>query len=145
MKTVTFFGHRDTPKEMAYTLRMTLINLITSENALVFYVGNNGAFDSIVSRQLQELSAFYPIKYNVVLAYMPDKKNISEDMSATLYPEGIENVPKRFAISWRNKWMLKQSDIVVTYVTHPVGGAFKFKTLAEKQGKTIIELSNSAT
>ena len=28
----------------------------------------------------------------------------------TLLPEGIENVPPRFAISWRNKWMLERSD-----------------------------------
>ena len=47
----------------------------------------------------------------------------------------------RFAISYRNKWMIKRADIVVTYVTHGFGGAVKFKEIAEKQGKMVIELS----
>ncbi len=55
--------------------------------------------------------------------------------------KGIETVPKRFAISWRNKWMIEQSDVVVTYVTHGFGGAWQFKALAQRQGKTVIELS----
>ena len=37
--TVTFFGHRDAPKEIEPTLRTTLINLIEQENAREFYVG----------------------------------------------------------------------------------------------------------
>jgi hypothetical protein len=37
--------------------------------------------------------------------------------------------------------MIKQSDVVVTYVTHNFGGAAQFKEMAEKQGKMVIELS----
>ena len=36
--------------------------------------------------------------------------------------------------------MIEQADIVVTYVTHSFGGAAQFKEMAEKQGKTVIEL-----
>ena len=46
-----------------------------------------------------------------------------------------------FAISWRNKWMLKQSDYVVTYITHSWGGAAQFAELAEKQKKIIVSLN----
>ena len=141
MKAVTFFGHKDTPKETEPTLRATLLDLIINKNVSVFYVGNNGNFDAMVRNQLKDLSVIYPIKYNVVLAYLPDARNADDDMSDTIYPEGLEAVPKRFAISWRNKWMIKQSDIVVTYVKHSVGGAAQFKELAQKQEKTVIELS----
>ncbi len=139
--TVTFFGHKDTPKEIEPTLRTTLVDLIENYNATVFYVGNNGSFDTMVRRQLEELSQTYPITYSVVLAYLPTNKSEYDDLTNTILPEGIETVPKRFAISWRNKWMIQQADIVVTYVTHTYGGAWQFKTMAERQGKTVIELS----
>ena len=139
--TVTFFGHKDTPKEIEPTLRTTLVDLIENKSVTVFYVGNNGNFDTMVRRQLKDLSHTYPITYSVVLAYLPTKKSEYDDYTNTIYPEGIETVPKRFAISYRNKWMVGQADIVVTYVTHGFGGAVQFKEMAEKQGKTIIELS----
>ena len=137
----TFFGHKDTPKEIEPILRSTLIDLIENKNANVFYVGNNGSFDTMVRRQLKELSLTYPITYSVVLAYLPTKKSECDDYTNTILPEGIETAPKRFAISYRNKWMIEQADIVVTYVTHSFGGAAQFKALAERQGKTVIELS----
>ena len=139
--TVTFFGHKDTPKEIEPTLRTTLVDLIENHGAIKFYVGNNGNFDTMVRRQLENLSQAYPITYNVVLAYLPTKKSEYDDYTNTILPEGIETVHKRFAISWRNKWMIQQSDVVVTYVTHNFGGAAQFKEMAEKQGKTVIELS----
>lgn len=139
--TVTFFGHKDTPKEIEPTLRATLVDLIENHGATEFYVGNNGSFDTMVRRQLENLSQTYPITYNVVLAYLPTKKSEYDDYTNTIYPEGIETAPKRFAISWRNKWMIEQSDVVVTYVTHTYGGAAQFKAMAQRQGKMVIELS----
>ena len=139
--TVTFFGHKDTPKEKEQTLLTTLVDLIENHGATEFYVGNNGNFDTLVRRQLEDLSQTYPITYNVVLAYLPTKKSEYDGFTNTLLPEGIETAPKRFAISYRNKWMLEQSDVVVTYVTHSFGGAAQFKAMAERQGKMVIELS----
>lgn len=139
--TATFFGHKDTPKEIEPTLRSTLIDLIENKNVNVFYVGNNGNFDTMVRHQLEDLSRIYPITYSIVLAYLPTEKNKYDDLTHTIYPEGLETVPKRFAISWRNKWMIQQSDIVVTYVTHNFGGAAQFKGMAERQEKTMIELN----
>lgn len=134
----TFFGHKDTPKEIEPTLRSTLIDLIENKNVNAFYVGNNGNFDTMVRHQLEDLSLTYPIAYSIVLAYLPTENNLTN----TIYPEGLETVPKRFAISWRNKWMIQQSDVVVTYVTHNFGGAAQFKTLAERQKRIVVEISS---
>lgn len=136
----TFFGHKDTSKEIEPTLRSTLIDLIENKNVNVFYVGNNGNFDTMVRRQLEDLSQLYSITYSVVLAYLPTEKNEYDNLTNTIYPEGLETVPKRFAISWRNKWMIQQSDIVVTYVTHNFGGAAQFKEMAERLNKHVINL-----
>ncbi len=135
--TVAFFGHKDTPKEIEPTLRTTLIDLIENHSAIKFYVGNNGNFDTMVRRQLEELSHTYPIAYSVVLAYLPIKNN---NITNTVLPDGIEIVPKRFAISYRNKWMIQQADVIVAYVTYSLGGAHQFTALAERKGKTILNL-----
>lgn len=138
-QTVTFFGHRDTPKEIEPALRLTLIDLIENKNATVFYVGNHGNFDAMVRHQLEDLSKTYMIKYYVVLAYMPGKNADPDEHS--ILPEGIETVPHRFAINYRNKWMLNKSDIVVTYVARNFGGAVQFKKSAKMQSKLMIELN----
>ena len=69
---------------------------------------------------------------------MPGKNDTPDEHS--ILPEGIETVPKRFAINYRNKWMLDKSDIVVTYVTRNFGGAWRFEQQAAKLQKLIIKL-----
>ena len=127
MPACTFFGHRDCPDTIKPRLREVLIDLIENRNVDMFYVGNQGRFDVIVRSVLRDLQHKYPqINYAVALAYMPGKQTEYDDYSDTMLPEGIESVHPRYAISWRNNWMLKQSDYVVTYITHPWGGAAQF-------------------
>ncbi len=135
----TFFGHRDCPTSVKPKLRAQLIDLIENQGVTTFYVGSQGSFDSMVKSVLQELELLYPqISYTIVLAYIPRKK---EDGGLyTMLPEGIEKVPRRFAICWRNRWMLKHADYVVTYVTHPWGGAAQFAAEAKNKGKQVYNL-----
>lgn len=144
--TCTFFGHRTVSDDIEQSLRSTIINLIENNKVDLFYVGNQGSFDSMVRHVLKELSNIYQIKYYVVLAYMPEKRMYydTSDYSDTIILEGYEIIPKRFAIPYRNKWMISKSDYVVTYVTHDIGsGAAKFKSLAERCGKEVINLYHS--
>ena len=146
-KTCTFFGHRDCQASVRPKLREILIDLIENHSVDVFYVGRNGAFDRLVRSVFRELVQEYPhIRYAVVLERMPGKQreDDAEDFSDTLLPEGIEEVPPRFAISWRNRWMLRQSDFVVTYITHSWGGAAQFAEMAERQKKIVINLAQSS-
>lgn len=147
MAVCTFFGHHDCPASVKEKLRETIRDLIENCGVSMFYVGNYGTFDAIVRSTLKDLQRVYPqIQYAVVLAYLPGKKPEfgSEDYSDTMLPEGIEAVPRRFAITWRNKWMLRQADYVVTYVTHSWGGAAQFAELAAKKGKKIYSLSKNS-
>ena len=141
MGTCTFFGHRDCPETVKPKLREVLINLITDHKVDMFYVGNQGRFDAYVHGELKKLKVEYPhINYAVVLAYMPGAKTEYDDYSDTMLPEGIEAVHPRFAISWRNDWMLKQSNYVVTYITHTWGGAAQYANKARKSRKHIINI-----
>ena len=135
----TFFGHRQVTKEIEPTLRAVLIDLIENHDVKRFYVGNHGGFDAMVLRVLKGLAAIYTIEFCIVLAYLPEKK--SENDFPTIFPEGLETLPKRFAIVFRNKWMIERADYVVTYVNHEIGsGAAQFKALAEKRGKIVKEV-----
>lgn len=140
MPTCTFFGHRDCPDSVKPELLAAIENLITEKNVRTFYVGNHGNFDRLTVSLLRDLSARHTdVKYYVVLAYLPQRVQSSTDI--TLYPEGIEIIPKRYAIDFRNRWMIEKSDYVITYVTRSFGGAAKAKNYAEKHGKHIIEIS----
>lgn len=140
----TFFGHRDTPSDIEETLRAVLVDLIENKSADTFFVGNQGAFDAMVRRQLKQLKKIYPhIRYEVVLAYLPiQQADNTFDFSDTLYPDGLERTPPRYAIAARNKWMVDKADCVVSYITCLVGGAAKFTSLATKRGKTVINLAS---
>lgn len=141
MPVCTFFGHRECPDLIKTQLREVLIDLVTNHGVDMFYVGNQGRFDAIVRGVLRELKKEYPqINYTVVLAYMPGKQAEYDDYSDTMLPEGIESVHPRYAISWRNNWMLQQSDYVVTYINRTWGGAVRYSTKAKHQGKEVINL-----
>lgn len=120
-----------------------LIDLLTNHDIDMFYVGNQGRFDAIVRGILRELKIEYQqINYAVVLAYMPGKQTEYDDFPDTMIPEGIESVHPRYAISWRNNWMLRQSDYVLIYITHSWGGAAQYAAKAARQGKTVINLAD---
>ncbi len=141
MKVCTFFGHRQCPDNIKPRLKAVLTDLILRQGVDVFYVGNQGQFDAYVRATLKQLIMEFPqIRFAVVLAYMPGRKNEDEDYSDTMLPEGIENVHPHYAIAWRNNWMLKQAEYVVTYMTHSWGGAAQYGQKAKKAGKTVINL-----
>ncbi len=144
MKACTFFGHRDCPDSIYPRLRHTIINLIENNNVTMFYVGTHGNFDALTTKIFKELLPLYPhIKLYIVLAYIPTNKNEFDSFihKNSIFPEGIETAPKRLAISYRNKWLVLNSDIVVTYITHSWGGAAQFSALAKRKNKEIINLA----
>ena len=146
MPSCTFFGHRNCPDSVKTILRKVLVDLIEDHGVDMFYVGNQGQFDAMVRSTLQELKKVYPqTDYAVVLAYMPGRQSEYDDYSDTMLPEGIEFVHPRYAISWRNNWMPRQAECVVTYITHSWGGAYQYAEKARRQKKNVINLKNLLT
>lgn len=125
-------------------LREALMDLIETQGVDVFYVGNHGDFNRMTRSLLRELSAQHPhIRYAVVLAYVTQKRDEFDHLNCSdpMLPEGIKRVPLHFAILWRNKWMIKQSEYVVTHITHFWGGAAQFAEIAERQKKKVVSLT----
>lgn len=134
----SFFGHRDCPDSVERELEKCLRTLIEKEGATTFYMGNQGNFDRLVRKVLERVQQDYPqISYTTVLAYMPKNENLPKE---TVLPDGIENVPRRFAICYRNRFMLKRAECIIFYVRYCSSGAYACYVAAKKAGKRCIML-----
>lgn len=141
MHICTFCGHRQVKESVRASLAEAVETLIVNRNVHSFYVGSNGAFDRMTLGVLKEMKAKYPhIRYYVVLAYMPGRKEEYpfESHVDTIYPEGLESVPRKYAIVHRNRWMVEQSDYLVAYVVHGSGGAAQTLRYAQSKGSVRI-------
>ena len=145
-KVCTFFGHADSPTNIKKEIQKVIEDLILQKGVNTFYVRTNGNFDRMVQSVLIDLKKQYPnLECCTVLAYIPGIKpefDIGYEKLESLYPDGLEKVPKRFAIDWCNKWMVQQSDYVISYVRHSFGGAAKYMELAKRKKKIVYNLAN---
>lgn len=142
MSACTFFGHSDCYQLDEGVLRCTIEDLI-AQGVDTFYVGNNGNFDRAVFSCLMKLKDIYPhISFAVVLAYLPIQKSEYDLYHGySMYPEGIEFGPPRFAIDRRNRWMIEKADYCLCFVNHTWGGAYKYAKQAKKK-LTVINLGD---
>ena len=107
-----------------------------------FYLGGYGGFDHLCAAVLRDLKKSYPqIRLILVLPYL-NSSMITDGYDETLYPP-LESVPKRFAISRRNEWMVRECDTVVAYVTHGWGGAAKTLEYAQRKKKAVLQYGSS--
>ena len=136
--TVTFCGHGDFygDEDVKRWLRDTVEALIL-RGADDFLLGGYGGFDACAASVVWELKRQYPaIRSTLVLPYL-DRTVDAKKYDGTLYPP-LEKVPRRFAISKRNEYMVNEADIVVAYVTHDWGGAAATLAYAQRKRKEII-------
>lgn len=143
MKSCTFFGHRDISGDIEKPLNETLVDLIENKKISKFYVGNNGNFDKLVRKKLKQIKKTYPhISYEIVLAYIPQKKKEDEEYSDTVFPSDIEKVPYIARIKARNEYMISKSEYVVCCIYKTASGAAESVQRAREKGKIIINLYN---
>ena len=136
-----FIGHADTPFELRSKLKETITDII-SQGTLNFYVGNNGNFDLLVQDVLTDMiKEGQPINLTVVLSYH-NEEVIRAEQKFSIYPDGLENTPLRYAISKRNDLLIKNSHILVTYVKHRFSNSHKWVDKAKKKGLKIINLAD---
>ena len=135
---VTFCGHREVqePEKVQKWLYETVSGLIL-EGADVFYLGGYGGFDRMALTVVNKAKEAHPgVRAILVLPYL-DRSMDLDAYDGSIYPP-LEKVPRRYAISRRNRWMVDQADVVVAYVIHEWGGAATTLRYAEAKKKTII-------
>ena len=123
MPSCFFIGHRDAPADLLLQVRAAVEGLIVREGVTDFYVG---------SRHLY-----------LVLAYLPAKGmgEAPPGFTGTVFPEGMESVPRRFAIQRANRAMVDACDSLVAYAPYAAGNARKVLDYARRrQGRGLIQI-----
>ena len=147
-KSCFFIGHREADERLLPLLSGTIERLITEENVSYFYVGGYGGFDRIASTAVKAVKKKHPaITLMLVLPYHPAERPVDTPygFDGTYYPEGLEQVPKRYAIVRANRIMIDMSDWLVAYVRHGASNSRKLLEYAEhRRKKGLIQIENLA-
>lgn len=107
MKSCFFIGHHDAPSTVTPLLDEAVKRHVTEFGVTQFLVGHYGAFDkmaaSSVIRAKRECSG---VRLLLLLPYHPAERLVELDtgFDASFYPEGMEKVPRRFAIVRANEY-----------------------------------------
>ncbi len=150
---ITFCGHGqivggdEVFNELLATLEKFFYNANEQGVELVFYCGAYGNFDGMSARAIDVLRKKYPnvkTRKLFITPYLTESYKERIDALKDSYDEvvfpPIEHVPPRYAIPERNKWMIRECEYVIAYVTHGWGGAAKTLQYAYKKEKKIYRI-----
>ena len=145
-KSCFFIGHRKASQEIVPALEEAIEKHIVDYGVTEFIVGNYGGFDHLAASAVIRVKQRYPqITLTLLLPYHPAERPVEkpDGFNNTYYPEGMENVPRRFAIVRANRYVLDHVDYLIAYAWHPASNARELVEYAqrrEKQGKIVVTL-----
>jgi len=123
-----------------------ILNLVSEENITEFMTGEMGDFDACFSSAVRKAKMLYPdITLVLVLPYFQNKLNTNKDYYETFYddiiiPNEVMGCHYKTAITMRNRWMIDNSEYVISYTLKNHGGAYNALSYAREQHKTIITI-----
>ena len=147
---ITFCGHADFHKtsELEAHLRALLKEYVGNTPAEC-YLGDYGGFDSFAYEVSAQYKKVHPqVSLVFVTPYLSveyQKTHLTEAAArydSILYPE-LERVPPKYAISYRNRYMVEKADLVIAYVCRERGGAYQAYRHALRRGKAVINLAEN--
>lgn len=140
-----FIGHRDAPDDVYPTLVAEVQRHIVELDVREFIVGKYGAFDHLAAKAVREMKEKYPqVSLTLLLPYHPAERPVQkpEGYDSTYYPDGMERVPRRFAIVRANRYMVAHVDYLIAYVWHTASNARELVEYAQRrQGKGLIQVT----
>ena len=147
---ISFCGHASfSASETVEKCLLDFLNEEIGQDPVSFYLGGYGAFDEFaysVCKKYREKHANARLAFitpYITEAYQKRVLSLEKDRyDEIIYPE-IENKPLRFAISYRNQWMMEKADVVIAFVEHDWGGAYKSYQYAKRKGKKIFNLAST--
>ena len=146
---VTFCGHSHFSKSKEYEQKiLSFLEEKVGNQSADMYLGGYGDFDNFAYSCCRKYKETHPnISLVFVTPYLTveyQKNHLDYQQTrydSILYPE-IEDKPPRFAIFYRNKYMVEKADYVVAYIDHDWGGAYTTYKHAKRKGKEILNLAN---
>lgn len=144
---VTFCGHAHFSGSEEYEQKiLAFLEEKVGDQPADMYLGGYGDFDCFAYDCCNKYKKIHPkVSLIFVTPYLTVEyqKNHLEYQNtrydSILYPE-IEDKPPRFAITYRNKFMVEKADYVVAYIDHDWGGAYTTYKHAKRKGKFIFNI-----
>lgn len=148
---VTFFGHAQFPKADEYRQKIVeFLDEQVGDQAADLYLGGYGEFDHLAYECCKQYQKTHSgVSLFLITPYMTKEyqKNHLNDQQVKydgiIYPE-IEDKPLRYAISYRNQWMIEKADYVVCGICHDWGGAYQAYRYAKRKKKYIFNVMGKA-
>ena len=143
MSSCFFIGHRDAPEGLLPAVQAAAEGLIVGAGVRDFYVGSRGNFDRLAARAVRGLMEAHPgVRLFRVLAYLPGAGEVvPPGFSGTVYPEGLETVPRRYAILRANRAMVDRCEYLIAYAPCETGNARRVLDYARRRGRIrIVEI-----
>lgn len=148
--TITFCGHSQFPRsEECEKKILELLEEIVGESKADMYLGDYGDFDELAYKCCKKYKESHPnislifITPYMTVDYQRNHLEIKKKrFDSIIYPE-IEDKPSKFAISYRNKWMVEKADYVICGIIHGWGGAYKTYQHAKRKKKPIFNVVNT--
>ena len=140
MKSCFFIGHRDSSEALYPLIVREVERHIVDYGVREFIVGQYGRFDGMAARAVRAMKGRFPgVRLVLLQAYLKNDA-LPGDYDASVYPEGLEYVPKRFAILRANRAMVDRCDFLIACVSRNFGGAWQCLEYAKRKGKCIVNL-----
>ncbi len=145
---VAFCGHADFQRSEKYELEvLQFLEKTIGNKKAELYLGGYGNFDQFAYNCAKTYKAIHTNTSIVfVTPYITPEyqKNYleyeKEKYDNIIFPP-IEDKPKKFAILYRNRYMIEKSDYVIAYINRTFGGAYKTYKYAKRKGKIIFNLT----
>ena len=140
MKTCFFIGHQDAPESIYNRLLEAVERHISEYGVTDFIVGKYGNFDRLAARAvIEEKRHHADITLTLLMPYYrTDAESLPDGFDGSLFPDGLETVPKRAAIMRANQYMIRHCDYLITYNKNRVGNTRKLVAEARKDGLLYI-------
>lgn len=140
MKSCFFIGHRDAGEAIFPLIEKEIERHIVEYGVEEFIVGQYGRFDGMAARAVKRIKEKVPgIKLILLQAYLKNKP-LPEDFDGSVYPEGLELMPRQYAILRANRAMVDRCEYMIAYVHRSFGGAWSCLKYARKRNVRIVNL-----
>ena len=139
-KTVCFAGHREVYQRGVDEKVKSLILKLAQQGATIFLTGGMGEFDRMCNGAVRAVKREFPsIRLCLIIPYLTQTINeqkdyLLESYDELIFPDRIEGVHYKSAITLRNRWMTENSEIMLAYVGHEFGGAYQMMKYAQIHG-----------
>lgn len=147
---ISFCGHARFVATEEYQCKiLSFLEEKVGDGSADFYLGGYGDFDRFAYVCCKKYKESHPkVSLIFITPYMTveyQRNHLEEkrkEYDGIIYPE-IEGKPLKYAILYRNKWMVEKSDYIVCAIFHAWGGAYQSYRYAKRKRKPIFNIAET--